>query len=243
MADDPKPAQSAAPAPETAAAPSAAAALGSATYEIIRQRLQAQGTVLQERVGQLNARRQEVFGSVEFKLLQSDRVTTVHNCIPRDMVQLGRGRFLFGFNVQFGLKQEIKLEDVFAIYHRDEADGAFKESTLDVLQQKQFITDFKRLYQVYDRAVFSKFSLIEGNLYMVFQIGAGANETAKLGLAEIPAARFVLAEGHAAPGYGRPNDGMIAAVRLLAQCEGVVLDPVYTGKAMAGLIEIGRAHV
>jgi hypothetical protein len=178
MAEDPKPEQSAAaPAPETAA-PSAAATLGSATYEIIRQRLQAQGTLLRERVNQLNEQRQEVFGTVEFKLLQSDRVTTVHNCIPRDMVQLGRGRFLFGFNVQFGLKQEIKLEDVFAIYHRDEADGAFKESTLEVLQQKQFITDFKRLYQVYDRAVFSKFSLIEGNLYMVFQIGAGVNDIA-----------------------------------------------------------------
>jgi hypothetical protein len=179
MAEDPKPEQPAATAaPETAATPTAAATLGSATYEIIRQRLQAQGTLLRERVNQLNARRQEVFGTVEFKLLQSDRVTTIHNCIPRDMVQLGRERFLFGFNVQFGLKQEIKLEDVFAIYHRDEADGAFKESTLDVLQQKQFLTDFKRLYQVYDRAVFSKFSLIEGNLYMVFQIGAGVNDIA-----------------------------------------------------------------
>jgi len=164
------------PAPETA--PSAASTLGSATYEIIRQRLQAQGTLLRERVNLLNARRQDVFGNVEFKLLQSDRVTTVHNCIPRDMVQLGRGRFLFGFNVQFGLKKEIALEDVFAIYHRDEADGAFKESTLEVLQQKQFLTDFKRIYQVYDRAVFSKFSLIEGNLYMVFQIGAGVNDIA-----------------------------------------------------------------
>jgi hypothetical protein len=179
MADATKTEQPVAPtAPETTATPTAAATLGSATYEIIRQRLQAQGTLLRERVNQLNARRQEVFGTVEFKLLQSDRVTTIHNCIPRDMVQLGRGRFLFGFNVQFGLKKEIALEDVFAIYHRDEADGAFKESTLEVLQQKQFLTDFKRIYQVYDRAVFSKFSLIEGNLYMVFQIGAGVNDIA-----------------------------------------------------------------
>ncbi len=178
MADAPTTPATPTPAPETAAAPSAASTLGSATYEIIRQRLQAQGTLLRERVNLLNARRQDVFGNVEFKLLQSDRITTVHNCIPRDMVQLGRGRFLFGFNVQFGLKKEIDLADVFAIYHRDEADGAFKESTLEVLQQKQFLTDFKRLYQVYDRAVFSKFSLIEGNLYMVFQIGAGVNDIA-----------------------------------------------------------------
>ncbi len=40
-----------------------------------------------------------------------------------------------------------------------------------------------------------------------------------------------------APGYGTPNDEGIDAVRLLAQLEGILLDPVYTGKAMAGLID------
>jgi D-cysteine desulfhydrase len=38
------------------------------------------------------------------------------------------------------------------------------------------------------------------------------------------------------PGYSLPTDEMVAAVRLLARLEGVLLDPVYTGKAMAGLI-------
>ena len=40
-----------------------------------------------------------------------------------------------------------------------------------------------------------------------------------------------------APGYGTPNDEGMAAVKLLAQLEGILLDPVYTGKAMAGLID------
>jgi len=40
------------------------------------------------------------------------------------------------------------------------------------------------------------------------------------------------------PGYGVPNDGMVHAVRLLAEKEGVLLDPVYTGKAMAGLLDL-----
>jgi len=71
-------------------------------------------------------------------------------------------------------------------------------------------------------------------LAQVQSVAAAA--AAKLGLAEIPAARFTLARGHAAPGYGEPNDGMIEAVSLLARLEGIVLDPVYTGKAMAGLI-------
>jgi D-cysteine desulfhydrase len=38
------------------------------------------------------------------------------------------------------------------------------------------------------------------------------------------------------PGYSLPTEEMIQAVRTLARLEGVLLDPVYTGKAMAGLI-------
>lgn len=63
----------------------------------------------------------------------------------------------------------------------------------------------------------------------------------KLGLKDIAAERFTLAGGFASPGYGQPNDGMIEAVGLLARREGIVLDPVYTGKAMAGLIAWLRA--
>jgi D-cysteine desulfhydrase len=42
------------------------------------------------------------------------------------------------------------------------------------------------------------------------------------------------------PGYSLPTPEMVEAVRLLAQLEGVLLDPVYTGKAMAGLIGLVR---
>lgn len=51
---------------------------------------------------------------------------------------------------------------------------------------------------------------------------------------------FELARGYAAPGYGLPNDGMLEAVSLLARLEGILLDPVYAGKAMAGLIDMVR---
>jgi hypothetical protein len=164
--------------PESAAASSTAQALGSATYEIIRQRLQAQGNLLRERIAKLDARRQEVFGAIESKLLKADRIVTAHNCVPRDLVQLGHGRFLFGFNVQFGLKKEIELSDVFAIYSHDEASGLWKESDLGVLQDKAFIADFKRIYNVYAKAAFSKFSLIEGKLFLVFQVGASVKDLA-----------------------------------------------------------------
>ena len=41
-------------------------------------------------------------------------------------------------------------------------------------------------------------------------------------------------------GYGMPTDSMIEAVRLTAELEGLLLDPVYSGKGMAGLIDLIR---
>ena len=41
---------------------------------------------------------------------------------------------------------------------------------------------------------------------------------------------------HVGPGYGLPTDEMRDAVRLLARTEGILLDPVYSGKGFAGLI-------
>ncbi len=56
--------------------------------------------------------------------------------------------------------------------------------------------------------------------------------------AQVGKAKFDLAEGYGAPEYGMPNGQMIAALRLLAQTEAIILDPVYSGKAMAGLIDM-----
>jgi len=50
--------------------------------------------------------------------------------------------------------------------------------------------------------------------------------------------KLELAEGFGAPEYGMPNDKTIEAITLLAQTEAIILDPVYTGKAMAGLIDM-----
>lgn len=50
-------------------------------------------------------------------------------------------------------------------------------------------------------------------------------------------ADIVLWDDYFAPGYGTPNDEGQEAIKLLARLEGILLDPVYTGKAMAGLID------
>jgi L-cysteate sulfo-lyase len=42
------------------------------------------------------------------------------------------------------------------------------------------------------------------------------------------------------PGYGLPTPGMVEAVTMLARHEGLLLDPVYSGKGMAGLIDLVR---
>jgi D-cysteine desulfhydrase len=45
------------------------------------------------------------------------------------------------------------------------------------------------------------------------------------------------------PKYSIPNEAMVEAVQLLARTEGIPLDPVYTGKIMAGLIGLARQGV
>jgi len=46
--------------------------------------------------------------------------------------------------------------------------------------------------------------------------------------------------GYWRPKYSVPNAMMVEAVQLLARTEGILLDPVYTGKVMAGLIGLAR---
>ena len=44
-------------------------------------------------------------------------------------------------------------------------------------------------------------------------------------------------------GYGIPTEAMNDAVLLLARLEGLLFDPVYSGKALAGLIDlVGKGH-
>lgn len=43
-----------------------------------------------------------------------------------------------------------------------------------------------------------------------------------------------------APGYGQINDAVLKAIELTAQKEGIILDPVYTGRTMAGFLNLAR---
>lgn len=56
----------------------------------------------------------------------------------------------------------------------------------------------------------------------------------------VPRSAVAVDDGYIGPGYGQPTPEMVQAVTLAARREGLLLDPVYTGKAMAGLIDYCR---
>jgi len=75
----------------------------------------------------------------------------------------------------------------------------------------------------------------EGNVHAL------AVQTAELlGIAPPARSAVTVFDDWVGPGYSLPTPEMIEAVRLTARLEGVLLDPVYTGKAMAGLIGLVR---
>ncbi len=135
------------------------------TYEIIRKRLDSQGEELLKKINQLDTQRKSVFGSVEQTLLASQRISTINNCEPRDMIVVG-DHILFGYNVRIGLRSETKLSDVFASYGYQ--DQNFKTQPLSLLSDKRFETDFCDLYRYYKNTRFAKFFEIGPFLYMVF---------------------------------------------------------------------------
>lgn len=51
---------------------------------------------------------------------------------------------------------------------------------------------------------------------------------------------IVCYEDYVGPGYSLPTEAMIEAVKLFAANEAILLDPVYSGKAAAGLIDLSR---
>lgn len=56
----------------------------------------------------------------------------------------------------------------------------------------------------------------------------------------VPAEKVVAFDDYVGPGYSLPTDAMVEAVKLLARTESILLDPVYSGKAMSGLIDLVR---
>ena len=138
------------------------------TYEVIKNRLLKKGSDLKERVEKLNKERKSVFGSIETKVLGSERIITDNNCIPRDMAPV-EDYFIFGYNVHIGLKSKVELSDVFSIYKYE--NRSFVKQSFDLISDKDFINDFDELYKYYKNTFFAKFTITEPYFYMIFQTG------------------------------------------------------------------------
>lgn len=150
------------------AEPSSAPTMDQGTYQVLRNRLSQQATMLRDRLQKLNESRRDVFGSIPTELISTQRITTEHNCVARDLVAVG-DHLIFGYNVQMGLRSETHLEDVFSIYRRDSEQ--LTQVSIDFLGDAAFQNDFKQLYKYYKGTRFAKFQQIGAFLYFVFQVG------------------------------------------------------------------------
>jgi D-cysteine desulfhydrase len=74
---------------------------------------------------------------------------------------------------------------------------------------------------------------------LVYKEAQAVADLLGLGLT-IPREAVVSVGGFWQPKYSIPNEKMVEAVQLLARTEAILLDPVYTGKIMAGLIGLVR---
>ena len=63
-----------------------------------------------------------------------------------------------------------------------------------------------------------------------------AAETAVLAGLDKPVGECQVEHGYLGDGYGRINEATIEAIELAGRLEGLICDPVYTGKALSGLI-------
>ncbi len=98
-----------------------------------------------------------------------------------------------------------------------------------------------------------------GNKYQVIGIGIEKEQYGQLTLAEkvlvisretikhlemdidISRSDIDIRTAYSNSGYGVVSEGDREAIKAMAQAEGILLDPVYTGRAMAGLIDMIRS--
>ncbi len=71
----------------------------------------------------------------------------------------------------------------------------------------------------------------------VLEIARATDDALGLGLEVLPG-DIVVFDEYLGEGYGKVDRGVAEVIRLVFQTEGIVLDPVYTAKAMVGLIDL-----
>jgi len=143
-------------------------------YDVIRKRLDEQGSRLKTLAQTLNKERLAEFGGVQIEAVGRTRVRTENNCVPRDIVQVGE-QLLFGYNVFIGLKKHTHIEDVFSVYTLEQVEDNFTLHPVDIstsfLADTKFKHDFDELYRYYKDTRLVQLVIKEGKLLAGFQIG------------------------------------------------------------------------
>ncbi len=152
------------------------------SYEVIRARLLSHAKELGLRADALNDRRKQLFRGQELAVLGNERVRTENNCVPCDLVAIGR-HVLFGYNVFLGLKSETKVSDVLSLHKFEPtSEGGFDLSEVSTaeaggfLADARFIREFGELYRYYKGTRLVQLRRPEGRLLMVFQVGESARD-------------------------------------------------------------------
>jgi 1-aminocyclopropane-1-carboxylate deaminase len=81
---------------------------------------------------------------------------------------------------------------------------------------------------------------LEQTIDQVTRIATATAERIGVGRA-LRAEEVTVLDGYAGPAYGIPDDQTIEAIHLAARTEGMLTDPVYEGKSLAGLIDLVRS--
>lgn len=147
--------------------------LASGTYEVLRGRMREAAEDLRGRFQRLNTARGQVFGNIETKLCGTAHVSTSHNCVPRDLLSIGE-LLVLGYNVNFGLKSEIAVADVFSVYQMEGEIAHAKP--LETIFDDRFSRDFRELYRYYKNTTFARFTTIGPFVYFVFQVGKSTSD-------------------------------------------------------------------
>jgi hypothetical protein len=143
-------------------------------YEVLRRRLDDQGGQLRAIAEALNAQRLQEFGSSRMEVVGRLRIRTEHNCVARDIVQVG-DCLLFGYNVFIGLKKETRIEDIFSLYRLVEGPEGYDVTPVDAatsfLGDAVFVKEFTELHAYYKNTRLLQLVVRDGKLLASFQIG------------------------------------------------------------------------
>lgn len=158
-------------------------AVDAGAYEVLRRRLDEQAGELTRRAEALNARRAEEFGSTELRLLATERLTTGHPCVPRDLLAVG-GELLLGFERAPGATGEPRVGDVLTLRAPDLAE--LPEGRRTLLTDPAFVREFAGLHRYFREARLRRLRTVDGKLLAVFRTGEDAADVRVLRWAREP---------------------------------------------------------